>query len=331
MNSYLQPITLLVDDSCPLIHVYRFHKEDVHKMGPNTEDGRRLMDLVPNSFLEHFCEVVERHGIKGKLSIVPSPAGCGDIVKGIVPPISRRSGIQVRSEEEWAKLTREWMDTAKARLSGNFDFSPEMITHNLTLDLGTGGYIDQGESDWSQTQTRETLTPYIEMALQILKGAGITCTGVTSPWVFGLKVEEEYIASIIEAMRRVYGSTFSWYFLHMLGDRADAKPWVAYANGAVALVSIPSTLNDYFWETIDNPRNDSEFTESLIEKIMSRTKIVLESGGMPIWLSHWQSLWSNGLETGLRILEGAARRVGEELDVEWMSCMDIARATFQGR
>jgi hypothetical protein len=43
-----------------------------------------------------------------------------------------------------------------------------------------------------------------------------------------------------------------------------------------------------------------------------------------------QSLWSNGLETGLRILEGAARRVEEELDVEWMSCMDIARVTFQG-
>ena len=328
MDSSNKPIALLIDDSCPLIHVYRFHWEDVHKNKPLTNDGRRLTDLVPNSFLDRFCEVIERRGIKGKLTILPSPGGCGDVVRGVIPPLTRRDGIKVEREEEWAKLTQEWMNTVKRRLSAYFDFSPEMITHNLTLDLRTGGFIDQGEADWSQTQNRETLTPYIERALRILKEAGVTCTGVTSPWDFASKVEGEYIPSIIEAMRRVYGSTLSWYFLHFSGDRADARPWVAHGNGST-LVSIPATVNDYCWQTIDSPRTDDEFVNSAVNSIMTRTKSLLQGGGWPIWVTHWQSLWSNGLETGMKILDEAARAVDEELNVNWMKCMELAKATYE--
>jgi hypothetical protein len=328
MNKHRRPAALLVDDSCPLIHVYRFHLEDVHHKSPFTEDGRSLADLIPNGFLEDFCDVVEKHCIRGKFSIVPSPGGCGDVARGVIPPLQRRFGIDVKSDADWINLTKEWMDLAKARLSDKFDFSPEGITHNLTLDLETGKYIDMGESDWSQSQSRKTLTPYLERALSILKGAGIWCTGVTSPWVFGLRVEKEYIASIVDAMKRVYGSSFSWYFLHMLGDKDDAKPWVAYDEGPV-LVSIPSTVHDYCWETIDNPRADDEFIRSVAEKIVSRTKKILQAGGWPIWLTHWQSLWSNGLKTGLRALDLAAKRAGEELNIEWMKCLDIAKIVYE--
>jgi len=328
MDSSSKPIALLIDDSCPLIHVYRFHLEDVHKHKPFTNDGRRLTDLVPNSFLNRFCEVIERRGIKGKLTILPSPGGCGDVVRGVIPPMSRRDGIKVEREEEWAKMTREWMDIVRVRLSNNFDFSPEMITHNLTLDLKTGEYIDRGEADWSQTQNRETLTPYIERALRILKEAGVKCTGVTSPWDFASKVEGEYIPSIVEAMRRVYGLTFSWYFLHLIGDKVDAKPWVAHKDGSI-LVSIPATVDDYCWQTIDSPRTDDEFVYSAADKIVTRTKSLLQGGGWPIWVTHWQSLWSNGLETGLKILDEAARAVDEKLNVEWMKCMELAEATYK--
>jgi len=320
------PICLLIDDSCPLIHVYRFHYEDVHKEKPFTRDGRRLTDLVPNAFLDRFCEVVERRGIRGKLTIVPSPGGCGDVARGVIPPASRRAGIEVHHEGEWVRLTREWMDEVKGRLSDKFDFSPEMITHNLTLDLKTGGFIDQSEVDWSQTQTRETLMPYIERALQMLKDAGVKCTGVTSPWNFASEVEGEYVPSIIEAMRRVYDSRLSWYFLHFIRDKVDAKPWVAHEDGAI-LVSIPATVDDYMWQTIDNPLTDDSFLEAAAESIITRTKALLEGGGWPIWVTHWQSLWSNGLETGLRILDRAAKRVDDELDVQWMTCMELAKAT----
>jgi len=40
------PIALLVDDSCPLVHVYRYHWEDVLKRSPTTDDGRPLLDAV---------------------------------------------------------------------------------------------------------------------------------------------------------------------------------------------------------------------------------------------------------------------------------------------
>ena len=52
---------------------------------------------------------------------------------------------------------------------------------------------------------------------------------------------------------------------------------------------------------------------------------MLETGGWPILISHWQSLMSNGLGTGLRILDEAARRIEEHLSdrVEWMSFAEI--------
>lgn len=39
--------------------------------------------------------------------------------------------------------------------------------------------------------------------LRILKDAGIRCTGVTSPRVFEMSVESEYVALIVDAMKRV--------------------------------------------------------------------------------------------------------------------------------
>ena len=78
-----RPICILVDDSCPLVHVYRSHWIDVHKHAPFTDDSRPLVETVPNAFLDRFCDVVQRHGMAGKFSIVPAPAGQGDIVRGI--------------------------------------------------------------------------------------------------------------------------------------------------------------------------------------------------------------------------------------------------------
>ena len=35
-------------------------------------------------------------------------------------------------------VTREWLDTVKRRLSDRFDFCPEMLTHNLAVNLRRG-------------------------------------------------------------------------------------------------------------------------------------------------------------------------------------------------
>ena len=313
------PITLLVDDSCPIVHVYRCHWEDVHHKPPFTKDGRPLLDTIPNAFLDRFCDVVEEHGIAGKFSIVPAPGGQGDVVNGI-------AGHD-------PALTRQWLDTAQRRLSARFDFCPEGITHNLTVNLAEGGYIDQGESDWSQTQTRETLTPYLIRQLELLREAGVDCTGVTSPWVFGIKSEPEYVVAITTAMQAVYGRTFSWYFLHMIYDRPELRPWTALATDKQTLISIPANVTDFWWKTIDSPRTDAEFIHGIADQVLTadgrggRLREVLDAGGWPAIVTHWQSLFSNGTEAGLAALDEVGRRVARLLgdEVEWVTCLEMAR------
>jgi hypothetical protein len=315
------PICFLIDDGCPLIHVYRYHWQDVHKRPPITGDGRPLHDTIPNEFLNRFCDVMERYQIKGKFSIVPAPAGKGDVVRGI-------EGFD-------PALTTEWLDTVKSRLNRLCDFCPEGLTHNLAVNLQTGEYEREGESAWSQHQDRQVLTPYLTRQLELLKQAGIDCTGITSPWVFGIKVEPEYIVSIVSAMKTVYQHDFAWYFLHMLFAEPSSRPWLAYHNDRTTLVSIPANVADHWWATIDTANTSDEFISGITDKLLTangtggQVKEVLDAGGWPIVLTHWQSLYSNGLETGLRILEEFAHRVETNLAdrVEWMTCSEIARLT----
>ncbi len=316
------PLALFVDDPCPLVHVYRYHKEHVHGEAPSTRDGRPLLDEVPNPFLDSFCDVVEGARMRGKLSIVPAPAWRGDLQKGINGDLA---------------ATRWWVDRARQRLGGSFDFCPEGITHDLTLDLDSGRLLPVGESVWSQSQDRSTLTPYLRWQLRSLRRAGIDATGVTSPWVFGQSVEGEYIAAIVNAQREVYGRKRSWYFLQMLQGQPSSRPWIAYREGDCMLVSIPTVTDDVFWKTIDSPRQDRPYVMEIADELLSQDgttgqiRRVLDAGGWPVILTHWQSLYSNGLNTGLAALEEVGRRVQARLSNEctWMNSSEIAELAVE--
>ena len=71
-----------------------------------------------------------------------------------------------------------------------FTISPEMLTHSMAIDIKTLKALDENENEWSQHQSRETLTPYIAKALSLLKEAGFDAFGVTSPWRFGFDVRD---------------------------------------------------------------------------------------------------------------------------------------------
>ena len=315
------PMCFLVDDSTPLVHVYWFHKKPVEGKGPFTNDGRLLVKDVPNSFLDRYCDVVSKYGIAGKISIVPSPGGMGDIVNGL-PGYDK-------------SLITQWLNTAKKRLSDRFDFSPEMLTHHRALDLKTGKYSEENESEWSKKQDRTILTPYIIHCLDLLKKAGIDANGVTSPWSFGKNVENEYVEAMIVAQKEVYNRELSWYFLHTLVREPEKKPWIALRKDNCTLVSIASNMDDHFWQTIDSPQTDTGYIQSIADNYITANGKegsiinVLNKGGWPVFVTHWQSLYSNGLETGLKALEEVGKRINTHLKdkVEWKTCMEITKLT----
>ena len=306
------PISIIIDDPSPVLSVYYTH----HKTG-KTDDGREVIEYFPNSFLNEFCDIIRDYGIKGKFSVVPCPGNRGDIVNGI-------EGVKYED-------MKEWLDTVKKYVVPNFGIGPEMLTHNKAVDLETGKALPMREVEWSLTQDRTTLTPYITKALSVLKEAGFDCCGVTSPWHFGLDVEDEYTVAISKAVYDVYGKKNAWYFLRSLRDTPNAKPWVALEEDGRTLVSVPSTTRDRIWQTIHTTDTSEEYISKVADELITKDGKegeiirVLETGGYPILITHWQSLASNGLFTGVKVLREVAKRIKDNISdrVEWMNVEEI--------
>ena len=312
------PISLIIDDPAPRVFVFYEHAPK-----RTTEDGRPLLDAVPNQFLYDFCAVMERRGLRGKFSVVPMPGGRGDIVHGI--PGFPDSEI------------REWLDVVRDRVSKHFSICPEMLTHAQAVDLENGGFFDVNEKFWARDKDASVLTPYIAKALSLLKEAGLEATGVTSPWDFGIEVEEEYVKAISAAFEEVYGLRDCWYFLRSLHGMKNALPWVALRENGRSVVSFPATASDHFWQTMNttdtSPAYISKIADCLLTEDGTAGEIVriMEDGGWPILIAHWQSLFSNGLGTGLKALDEVARRIDINLSdrVEWLSAEEIMHRVLE--
>lgn len=306
------PISMIVDDPTPVLSVYYTHHEPHF-----TDDGRPLLEYYSNDFLYKFCDIIEKYGMKGKFTVVPMPGNRGDIINGI-------EGVDPQE-------AKQWLDTVKKRVVPNFSIVPEMLTHNKAVDLPTGKVLELNELQWSAQQDRTTLKPYIAKALSILQQAGFDLNGVSSPWGFGKDVEEEYAASIAQAMYEVTGKKTSFVFMHGLQGKPNARPWVLYDDGDKQVVTIPNTSTEVYWRTIHNPDTSEEFVNSAADDLITadgkggQLVRTLETGGYPVFLCHWQSLISNGLGTGLRILEKVGQRVQEHLSdrVQWMRYDEI--------
>lgn len=311
-------ISLIVDDPMPHHHFYYLQYPD-----RVTAKGDSIVPTVPPQFLTAFCEVVERYGIKGKYSIVPCPAGLGSVAEGI-------DGVE-------PALLSDWLHTVNTRLKPYFSFSPEMLTHKGAVDLASGRMTEENEAVWSNRQNRVTLTPYIAKALSVLQQAGVEPSGVTSPWNFGEAVEEEYAAAIAAAMETVCGKKESWYFCRYFSHEPHVQPWVAYSENGRSLVSIPGTIDDYFWETILSGESSKTYIDSLADRFITKDgsagDIVeaVNGGTVPILLTHWQALFSNGTFAGLHVLEEVARRVQALTPLQWRSFDEILQLTLQSK
>ena len=119
----------------------------------------------------------------------------------------------------------------------------------------------------------------------------------------------------------------------------NAKPWIAREEEGRVLVSIPATTRDKIWQTINSTDTSDEYINRIADELItsdgSSGEIinVLNTGGYPILVTHWQSLMSNGLGTGIRALDEIARRINENLSdrVEWMSFEEIMRLVLENK
>ena len=306
------PITLIIDDSAPFISTPYFNRN------PRvTGDGRPLVPYYPNEAVFDFADIVEKYEIKGKFSVVPMAGNQGDILNGF-------EGIDKAQSDAWLDCVRE-------RIYPSFSICPEVLSHCKAVDLKTGKPLAEREDEWSFSQDRTTLTPYITRAFELIRAAGFDSHGITSPWQFGIEVEKEYNIALSKALYDVYGYKNAYYFLHSRRNVPNAKPWIAHEEDDRCVVSIPATVYDYFWQTMDTPETGDELIRKIADSYITEDgkggDIIkeLELRAYPILCTHWQSLCSNGNLTGIRALREVAKRINEHIldRVEWVSFEEL--------
>lgn len=307
------PIVLNIDDGCAICHPYYQHTTNKDKV--TNGDGHPLVKTIPLSFSYKFCDLMEKYGAKGKLSIIPLPGGEN--------PYETSEG-------------KEWLNLITSKLTGKFSFCPEMLTHYLAYDIKNERYTEDYEYVWAGKQNKESLREYIELALTKLKDLGVLVSGVTSPWNFGEPVVDDYRNAISEAYFNVFGKTETWYFLDC--KEGEGRPEIVLDKDGRRLVSIPATTQDFIWACTEWNRTDEEFILSRAEKYISKDgksgQIIetINNGGIPCILTHWPSLFSNGRETGLKVLEIVFQRVQDFLGdkYEFVSFDELTKMCLNG-
>jgi len=300
------PVSLIVDDGGPVNMSFFHDSGNLHEL------------LVSPAFAAKFAAVCSQCGIKGKYSFVPMPAGLGRI-DGKVCRVPNRN-------------IREYI-----RLFGNlepsFSITPEILTHYRAYDLKTGRFMHIFEDVFFSNLTAAEIADYVGLALMILSRAGLTPSGVTSPWFCGIDNEKNYAAGIGMAFKKVMGADRSFYFLHT-GDEVNQPVLMADSAKTGRVVSIPGNTSDPFWNT-QNPvrsRIAKDNVRKNIDRLLSpdgksgRIRELYEQGLPITLLTHWQSLYSDGREIGLKGLEALAKRINKIFgkQVVWMSFAELA-------
>ncbi|MCK4283306.1 MAG: hypothetical protein KAX44_03230 [Candidatus Brocadiae bacterium] len=313
------PMCLIIDDGAPLVNVYWWHAAAGQKTdAPVQKSGEPVVKDVAPDFIGDFVRVISRHGIRGKFSVLPYPAGLGKISEGW-------PGCDMRT-------LRSWVRTVRTKVMPVMDITPEVLTHAQALDLKTFALLDENERDWAAHQTEATLTPYVATALRFLNEAGLNATGFTFPWGLRREVEPDYQRAILAAMKEVNGQGQTWYFLHTNYEGNQFLSELVLREGEDWLVSIVSQCPDFLWQTMDTDDTSPEYVRSIADFYVTedgqegRLTELFVAGTPVVFHTHWQSMYSNRRRTGLRALEEVGRRVAAlwGTQVRWVTCSELA-------
>lgn len=300
------PLSLIIDDSCPVINKAYYWIKQRHdwrmRNRPDSSPGgwevhydklESMPNTIPADFAAKWGEWCGEHGVKGKFSLIPFPAGVGRIDRGF-------DGFPQRELTEWLRVTKEiiWP---------NFDITPEMLTHTHVVDLKTWQLTEEWEQgEWADPPV-ELLTDYIATAMELLRNVGIPCEGVTSPGGFGSRKEAEYARSTLDAALRVNNNPRPFYFLRLIHDELPDIPiWHVDKEKGIAIASIVSCAGDWFGATgFDVSDPDLFITEDLQG---GRLPEVLEKERPCILVGHWPCFYVNE-EVGFGVLKEVKRRL----------------------
>ncbi len=319
MNSSPLPVSFVLDDPAPLLNLlYHIEIQVRHSKDPRQKSGEPVVEAVPLELLQSLSSLIRSSGARGKFSLVPFPAGLGNILDGW-------EGVPKREIDAWLRIARE-------EIEPQMDIAPEMLTHTRAVDLAAGSLLPESERDWSQRQDASTLTPYLALALDTLRKAGFDAKGVSSPWDFGAQVEGEYAKAVLAAQRQVYGRSHTWFVLGCEG-LAGRSSYVALRDGeGGCVVRVISKVGDLLWQTMESQESSQAYVSSIADQYIDAKAekgalVELFNARVPmLFVTHWQSLFSNGRYSGLRalalVLERIEARWGAK--VQWMKCSEFA-------
>ena len=322
------PVGVIIDDSTCLVNLNRFAMPqfDAAFAGANASYAKPWREWpaeIPDAFVRKFAEWADAAGVKGKYSIVPFPA-CVGRVDRMLPGWTQQE----------LKASLELVRTA---IMPNWDIHPEMVTHTRVIDTKTGHPFPEHSLkfmenwEWTTGRSADEIGNYLAYALRILKDAGLSCEGVTTPGGFGNKALPQLAQAALESVRDVFGAEVPHYFRHLYDSGAQSvAPRVEYARGLGTddprcVVSIIACTGDWTggWDCSTPAGADKFITEDLRG---GRMVEVIERGEPALMLAHWTGVYWNGQELGFNILKEVARRLAARFDhLLWMKLSDLAR------
>jgi len=319
------PVSFIIDDSTALVNMAYYGIPQFKEAFPQQflQDWKKLPREIPDDFVREFRDWCGEKGVKGKYSMVPYPA-CTGWLHRFIP------GWSQTELNESLKLVRETM-------TDNWDIHPEMISHTRVINTKTGlpypfatpEYMENWE--WSQTKSADELANYIGYALNVLKEAGFTCEGITTPGGFGGRNMENLAMGTLEAQKEVYQTEVPHFFRNLYTDpEKSVEPELFHVSGLGTddprcSVHIIGCTGDWFggWDGLNPGDPDKFITPDLTS---GRMVEVIEKEEPAIMVCHWPGIYYNGDKVGFNVLKTVVGRLHEKYDhLYWMTLSEIAR------
>lgn len=318
------PLSLIIDDSTCLVNMAYFGIPQFAEVFPENykQNWKILPREIPDSFVRKFGEWSHEHGIKGKYSIVPYPACVGWLDRYL-------PGWSKKELEDSLELVRTLM-------TPNWDIHPEMVSHTRVIDIKTGRPYPEAHENfmenwgWTDGKSADQIGEYMAYALRILKNAGLSCEGITTPGGFGNQALPELAQATLQSCRDVFRAEIPHYFRHLFTGEESVAPRVEYASGLdgsdpQCVVSIVGCTGDWFggWDGLEQGSAERFITEDLKS---GRMVDVIQRGEPAIIVCHWPGVYFNGQEIGFSIFKEVVRRLHAAYDnLIWMKLSEISR------